>query len=508
MKTEWIENKAVASRGSYIPALMEKHCLNGDAYIMAEDAYDICTDGKVPRGEFAGDLAEQMKLGKVAREGSRLYLPRTLRYENAAAIRLADILRNNVVTNAVITDDLFHMGDWALCEEQCEAIRMALTHRLSIVLGDAGTGKTTIIAKLVEENPLRSFVLAAPTGKAAQNLVLKTARSARTVHSALGLRPDLDEDESPVHWEHVTHVVIDEASMLTIELLGLLLTKVRRDCCVVLVGDPNQLLSVGSGNVLPDLLRLGIPSVYLQKNFRQEDSNAALYRNVTEFGELREERDFLYDDSFRLEQMNEATAERALIEEAVRRYQAGESVQVLSPYNRKTRLSVEALNRALQKRLNPAAPEKKELVLGDMVFRDGDRVIITKNSTHCVNGDVGILRVDTVAAKNPAYHVDFGYGRTVGWGDWSGLKFMSLAYALTVHKSQGSQYDTILFPVTDQFSGMLYRNLFYTAISRAKKNVILYGGRVAVDAAIRIEAKPRRSKLVEKTQMLLFKNVG
>ena len=125
----------------------------------------------------------------------------------------------------------------------------------------------------------------------------------------------------------------------------------------------------------------------------------------------------------------------------------------------------------------------------------------------CVNGDVGVLWIDSDDPESPAYHVELEYGRCPQWYGWYGLAFISHAYALTVHKSQGSQYDTILFPVVERFSNMLFRNLFYTAVSRAKKQVILYGCRSSVDAAIRTPAKPRRSMLVSKTQMMLLKKV-
>jgi exodeoxyribonuclease V alpha subunit len=247
--------------------------------------------------------------------------------------------------------------------------------------------------------------------------------------------------------------------------------------------------------------------VHLQRNFRQADQETALYHNVVKFSGLREESHLRYDDSFRLEMMDEQMAEKTLIEEAVRRCQAGESIQVLSPYNIKTKLSVRELNRSLQKYLNPAGEEKKELEVDGLVFRDGDRVIITKNDyeKNCVNGDVGVLRIDVDSLKHPAYHVELEDGRCPEWNDWSGLAFISHAYALTVHKSQGSQYDTILFPVVERFNGMLYRNLLYTAISRAKKQVILYGSKSSLNVAVCTPAKPRRSMLVAKTQMILLR---
>ena len=399
-------NQKSLPRGSYIPTALNRYCLNGDAFIMIEDAYTICTDGKRPYRVFEGDLAEQVRLGKVHREGRRLYLTKTWRYENAAATHLSAILRDNTAVCPELSADLFRVGEMCLNEEQCGAVRMALSHRLSVILGGAGTGKSTIIKKIVDEYPTVGFVLAAPTGKAARNLSDCAGYQARTVHSALGLHLD-DDALSPVIWKHIGLVVVDEASMVTIELLAGLLCKVRKDCRIVLVGDPNQLLSVGLGNVLPDILALGIPCIRLEQNFRQADKETALYRNVVGFADLNDESELCFDDSFRMEVMGELAVEKALVEEAVRRYQSGESVQVLSPYNSRTQLSVRALNRSLQERLNPAVPCKKELVVDGEVFRDGDRVIITRNDhdRHCVNGDVGILRIEDDDTESPVYYV-------------------------------------------------------------------------------------------------------
>lgn len=505
------EKKKPAPRGSYIPSLLDRHCLNGDAYIMVEDAYNICTGGKRPYQMFQGDLAEQLKRGKVHQEGRRLYLTKVWEYETSASFRLADILQDNNISCPTLSEDLSSMGDVHLSEEQCDAVRMALAHRLSVILGGAGTGKTTLIEKIIEEQNDGLYVLTATTGKAAQNLTARIGERARTLHSALGLRPDEDDKAtSPVIWEHTSLIVVDEASMMTTELLAYLLRAVRKKCCIVLVGDPEQLLSVGSGNVLPDLLALGIPCTHLHRNFRQEEKETALYHNVVEFPSLTEEKVLCYDESFRLEQMSEIEAETALIEEAVKRYASGESIQVLSPYNSKTRLSVQALNRSLQARLNPATPDKKELVTAEGCFRDGDRVIITRNDheRRCVNGDVGILRVEDDNMEMPRYHVELADGRRPAWDDWDGLAFLSHAFALTIHKSQGSQYNTVLVPIVAQFGWMLYRNLLYTAISRAKKQVILYGGKSALDAALRTSAKPRKSMLVSKTRMVLLKRAA
>ena len=453
-------------RGSYILAALRRHCLNGDAYIPVSDAYRICCgDHRVSYEVFHEDLREQIRLGKVELEGSRLYLGRTLRYENSAADHLAAILLDNELPCHAVPEEL-KVDELTLNKEQREAVTLALSHRLSVILGGAGSGKTTLIRGIVQQFGKKAHrVLAAPTGKAARNLTDRTGLMARTVHSALGMRPD-DDFLSPVVWESVGLVIVDEASMLSLEMLAGLLCTMRRNCRLVLLGDPNQLLSVGSGNVLPDLLELGVPYIQLESNHRQAEAGEGLQNNVVGFSRHHSLSDLTFDESFVLHEKDEAHVRELLVREAARSYLNGERVQVLSPYNKATELSVDKLNRALQKLVNPARADRTELHNGGCCFRHGDRVMITQNDREkcCVNGDVGVLWINDANEEMPVYHVRLPDGRCPGWIGYEGLRHMTLAYALTVHKAQGSEYDTVLMPVTDSFSGMLYRNLIYTAI--------------------------------------------
>jgi len=292
-------------------------------------------------------------------------------------------------------------------------------------------------------------------------------------------------------------VVIDEASMVTLEMMAALLSKVRHDCRIVLVGDPEQLGSVGSGDVLNDCLGLGFPCIRLKQNFRQTDKNAELFRNVDGFVSIRSEDQLGYDDSFRRAEPDE----RAVVEEALRHKQ----VQVISPFNN----AVDRLNTELRGRFNPAAPEKREIWSRERVFRDGDRVLITKNNgaLGCVNGDVGIFRIDDDDVFEPVYHVELDGNRCPQWWGYEGLENMTLAYAITVHRSQGSQYDVVLFYVPEEKSN-LQRNLLYTAISRAKKQEILYCSRQTLDAAIRTPPRRRNSMLMDKAMAAFLELVA
>ena len=504
MDTIMAETHTEKLRGGYILIALNQHFLNGDAYVMEDEVYTICKRVKPKFGyaEFQEDLRTLVGMGLICREGHRVYLRNTLRYEESAARSLAQLLPHNELPCPELPDVMMSKDGFPLTGEQREAVRMALSSRLSVILGGAGTGKSTLIRAISKSSRKQgAHVLCAPTGKAARNLTEHTGMHARTVHSALGVTPD-EDFLAPVRWSDVEQVIVDEASMMSLGMLAGILSKVNSRCRVTLLGDPNQLLSVGSGNVLPDLLALGVPHVRLKENHRQNEATSDLWSNVVGFSTLRDGNDLVFGESFMLHRMSEWCVKQSIVEEAVARYKAGESVQVLSPYNSATELSVRKLNDAIRDQVNPAAPGK--LSLGRH-FRDGDKVIILNNDRerNCSNGDVGILRILSGEERNYWFRVELPDGRCPTWHSRSIPDDIALAYALTVHKSQGSEYDTILMPVTDGFSNMLYRNLIYTAISRARSKVILYGSRNALSVAIQKPARPRRSMLVAKTHMVM-----
>lgn len=494
-------------RGVYILRTMADISLNGDAYTTEDELYKVCRreNRYLTYYAFLEDLHYLLKEKYLYLEGRRLYTTLLWRYEQSAAQNLAHILKAPFLGKAQILEKL-KVNGVQLTEEQRSAVELALSSRLSLILGGAGSGKTTLVRAIMDHRPSQNgWVLCSPTGKAAQNLTDRTDFQARTVHSALGMRPD-EDFLSPIAWAHIDLVIVDEASMMTLEMLAGILCRAPGYCRIVLLGDPNQLLSVGAGNVIPDLLKLGVPSYRLECSHRQSEASAALTRNVTQFPKLLRAADLSFDDSFQMHPLPEPNIQGAVCEEAAKRYLAGESVQLLSPFNTATKLSVAALNRTLQPRVNPHTEDKPSVAMKkEPVFWNGDRVMITKNDRDrdCYNGDIGRLFVHSEADEDPRYSVLLPDGRFPTWVTDDGLRHLTLAYAVTVHKSQGSEYDTVLMPVSKQMQSMMVRNLLYTAISRARKQVILFGELEALDTAMQCVPRKRQSMLIQKTRMAL-----
>ena len=493
-----------------LTAVLEKHCMNGDAYVTEEQLFDLyrAACGGLSYQAFKRELLESFSCGSVHREGRRIYLDKTFRYEQSAAQSLSRLMKRQPLPETILPEPLV-VGGYMLSAEQCEAVQMALDHRLSIIIGGAGSGKSTIIEAIAEQGTETGTVLCAPTGKAARNITERIGRRARTVHSACGLYPD-EDFFPPVQWTNTDIVIVDEAGMLTLEMLAYLLCLAPDDCRIVLLGDPNQLQSVGTGNVLPDLVRLGIPCTELSKNFRQLGCSA-LRKNVVGFGKLYEWERLAQDQSFEIIQVADCDLAKRVVEIAVRHYSAGESFQVLTPFNTRGDLSVKALNPRIRDLLNPPRESSPDLNCGSGVFREGDRVMLRWNDRErdCCNGDIGRLHIIGVSEENGtcSYSIVLPDGRCPRWDDVEIKQLpamLDLAYVISIHKSQGSQYGTVLMPVSMRMKTMLSRNLFYTAISRAENRMILCGDTGAIDTALKTPLPQRKSVLVSKVQMQLL----
>ena len=414
-------------------------------------------------------------------------------------------------------------NDMELDALQKKAVINAVENGIFILSGGPGTGKTTTINMIIryfEDEGLDIF-LAAPTGRAAKRMTEATGFEAKTIHRLLELNGAVSDDDkaAAVHFEknelnplEADVVIIDEMSMVDIYLFQSLLKAIAPGTRLIMVGDRNQLPSVGAGQVLKDLMESGkIASVVLSKIFRQAgESDIVVNAHRINAGE-EIQLDNKSQDFFFLERDNVNVIYKhmiLLITEKLPKYvKSGMyDIQVLTPM-RKGALGVETLNEILQRYLNPPSPEKAELIHGDGVFRLGDKVMQIKNNYQLewevvskygiavdsgqgvFNGDVGIIKEINETAKTVV--VEYDDLRQVTY-PISGLDEIELAYAITIHKSQGSEYPAVIMPLLTGPKMLLNRNLLYTGVTRAKSCVTILGSRDTVRQMIANENEQKR----------------
>jgi exodeoxyribonuclease V alpha subunit len=385
-----------------------------------------------------------------------------------------------------------------LSAQQRTAVRTALTTSVMLLTGGPGTGKTTSLRALVMLLRARGYrpLLAAPTGRAARRLSEATGIEARTIHRLLEYGPDGEFRRNADNPLDCDLLVIDEASMLDIVLANQLLKALPGGAHLVIVGDADQLPSVGPGRVLGDLIESGVvPRVHLDAIFRQAAGSgiAANARRIND-GQMPEwgaHDDFYFFAADTPERCAALTVE-LVVERIPRRFGVDprRDIQVLSPTHKGV-AGVAALNAALQAALNPPRPGVAEYHSGGTTFRVGDRVIQQRNDydRDVYNGDVG--EVIAIKAEEQTVVVRFEDGRTIRY---SGLDLddLALAYALSVHKSQGSEYPVVVIPLLLAHQPLLQRNLLYTAVTRARQLVVIVGDRRAVATAVATTEVERR----------------
>jgi exodeoxyribonuclease V alpha subunit len=396
-----------------------------------------------------------------------------------------------------------------LAGRQQEAVRKAVESGLLVITGGPGTGKTTIIKAILElfKAAGLSFMLAAPTGRAAKRLSETTAVPAKTVHRLLGYGSSKAEtgnfqfnENEPLKTDVL---IVDEFSMVDLVLFYNLLKALTPGTRLILVGDVDQLPSVGPGAVLRDLIRSGVvPTVRLNEIFRQAKESWIVTNahriNQGEFPQLQKTRDFFF--------LPEESPDRivALLPELVKTRISGylscdpiEDIQVLAPM-RRTITGVDNLNVCLQNALNPNVADVPELIVGQTVYRIGDKVMQTRNDYQRLvfNGDIG--RIRELDPEDRALVVGFqdSDGERLVEYQTEDLEQLTLSYAITVHKSQGNEYPVVVIPVTTQHFLMLQRNLLYTAVTRAKKMVVLVGTKRAIAIAIKNNRIDERNSLL------------
>ncbi len=396
---------------------------------------------------------------------------------------------------------------------QKQAITAALTEGLLVLTGGPGTGKTTTLNAIIKilQSRGQKVLLAAPTGRAAQRMSELTGQEAKTIHRLLEV--GWDRQDKPVFSKNERNqlkceaLIIDEVSMVDVGIFESVLRALPLGCRLILVGDSDQLPSVGPGNVLGDLIAAGvIPVVRLRDIFRQAQQSLIVtnaHRIVN--GDMpiltAYDKDFFFLKRNYKGEVTELIAE--LCANRLPRaygYSPFESIQVLSP-SKKGELGTAELNHQLQQRLNPPAEGKSEAVIGSRTFRVGDKVMQIKNNYDIrweradgeigegiFNGDIGIIKA--IDRKSKRLWVDFvDKSASISFENASELDF---AYAITVHKSQGNEFDCVVIPMFPGPSQLYYRNLLYTAVTRAKKTLILVGNPRTVEIMVNNNRQTKR----------------
>jgi exodeoxyribonuclease V alpha subunit len=446
--------------------------------------------------EMAPDHPPARSLG----EEKAVYLPPFYYGELGVANRLKRILNAEKSRLAFyrtadlerVFSHLAEEGGMVLNRGQREAVRMALTNKATVLTGGPGTGKTTAMRTVIRLLEAKGFTyaLAAPTGRAAKRLAEATGREAKTIHRLLEFKPQKGtlfqrNEENPIEADMV---IVDEASMLDLLLTNNLLKAIDPESHLLLVGDVDQLPSVGAGNVLKDLIESGVAAVvHLDQIFRQAEGSLIIENaHRINRGEMplfpKTATDFFLFPAEDAEGAADLVVD--LVQNRIPRrfgFDPMAEIQVLSPMHRGA-AGVGELNRHLQAALNPPAAGKAEQRRGTQVYRTGDRVMQIRNNydKEVYNGDMG--RITALDAVNQALTVRVDE-QEVGYA-FSELDELVHAYAVSVHKSQGSEYRAVVVPVLTQHYVMLQRNLLYTAVSRARELVVLVGNRRAIGMAV------------------------
>ena len=452
-------------------------------YLIDEAARLLKADTNLISAQIEADLLSgKLELVEIE-EKSYVYSKSLYKAEKSVAMAIAKKIRDTYEFDIEINEDLRIYS-----KEQKEAIKSAFCNMLLVITGGPGTGKTTIInaiTTILEKNNL-SYALAAPTGRAAKRMQEATDSEANTIHRLVGIRPDMPiaeyNEENPIDKDYI---IVDEMSMVDIFLMKSLLDAIGENTALILVGDSDQLPSVGPGNVLSDILNSNAKSIRLKKIFRQAgQSNIIVNAHRINEGNYpilnQPNKDFFFINTS-ANDFNKMLLQ--LIENRLPNFYKLDpikDIEVLA-LSRKTAWGVDAINKSIQEALNK---EKLFLKINDRIFKLHDKVMQVRNNydlraqNHVTNddgvynGDIGIITdIDT---DEESLEVQFDDGKIVKYKK-EDIKDLDLSYAITVHKSQGSEFKCVIIPMMQVAPMLLTRNLFYTGVTRAKDLVILLG---------------------------------
>ena len=470
-----------------------------------EDTIDITIDSLVSVAQLKTYIIDSTEF---------VFLPSSYRDEKRIAERMSVVAKfppPRMSTLAQTIDDIEYENDIKYEELQRMAIATAANKGLLILTGGPGTGKTTAIKGIIKvfEKQQLDIALAAPTGRAAKRMTELTGRESKTIHRLLEV--EWDEDDRPVFRRDAKNpldcnaLILDELSMVDISLFASLLDALPLGCRLILVGDSDQLPPVGAGNVLHDLIKAEVlPVIELNKVFRQAmESKIVSNAHKIVHGEMP---DLKNDnkDFFHMERQSTFLASQTVAELCAVRLKKAygwdplSDIQVICP-SKKGETGTVNLNKILQNVLNPKDDNKHEVIVAGQLFREGDKVMQTKNNYNIewesedekgngiFNGDIGIL--EKINTQNGLVTINFD-GRVAEIAA-ENLSELDLSYAITVHKSQGSEFKAVVMPVIGVVPELSYRNLLYTAVTRAKDMLITVG---SSDLVYRMTENDKKSK--------------
>lgn len=475
----------------------------------SEDDVEIAIDNAID--------AKQL-VQETINEKDFLFLPEIYRAESSIAQRINVMLQFPPIRKDITTQEILSFetaNNIVFDEKQRQAIEIAVNKGMLILTGGPGTGKTTTVKGIINlmKNRGLDVALAAPTGRAAKRMTELTGFEAKTIHRLLEVEyregatePSFCHNlKNPLECDAV---IVDELSMVDVTIFSALLDALPLSCRLIMVGDKDQLPPVGAGNVLADLIKSGLIDVIsLDKIFRQAMESMIVsnaHRVVAGEMPLLDNSD-INSDFFLLNEDSKYNAPRKIISLVTKRipvgygYDAVNDIQVLCP-SRKGEVGTENINALLQEKLNPPAPDKAEIRNRGYILREGDKVMQIKNNydvpwfkdndngTGVFNGDIGILtRIDKA---NDIINVRFDDREAMY--SIENAKEIELAYAMTVHKSQGSEFDAVVLSTINTPSKLAYRNLFYTALTRAKNLLVIVGNENSIRVMVENDKKSRR----------------
>lgn len=473
--------------------IMKGLCFNnGDTYLFLEEISNMLSNYVSISSEKLDYLMLKLvKDKKIIIEDKRYYLRKFYEAEKYICERLCFLNDMSITSNISIDkyiDKKEKDNKIKYDELQKKAIYSGVNNNITIITGGPGTGKTTIVKAivniLIHEKKLKKddIALLAPTGRASKKLMETTSISASTIHKYLGWDKDTNTFATDEYCPNSQkYVIVDEVSMIDTLLMEALLKGIRRDTKLILVGDYYQLPSVSEGQVLKDIIDSDcLPVIRLNQIYRQSEGSYILNlaydiknKNISEDLFIKKD-DYLYINS---DNDNTSSYIKEIVKKALKKGYTDREVQVLAPMY-KSLNGIDNLNIILQDLFNPKTDSKREIKVGDIIFREYDKVLQLVNDpdNNVYNGDIGYIEEIIISKeKKIANQININYDGTIV--NYTPDKFINFrhGYAISIHKAQGSEFDMVIMPITNSFKRMLNNKLIYTGVTRAKKSLVVVG---------------------------------